>query len=86
MSEGEQANTRSRRTWLAPVLLVTLAALIMGLPTVRGGFVGGVVFPVATVNDSATGRIAIYYGCADTVVGVAYTQVDELIAYIKANS
>lgn len=50
------------------------------------GFVGNVVFPVATVNDSATGRIAIYYGCADTVVGVAYTQVDELIAYIKANS
>ena len=50
------------------------------------GFVGDVVFPVATVNDSATGRIAIYYGCADTVVGVAYTQVDELIAYIKANS
>ena len=50
------------------------------------GFVGNVVFPVATVNDAATGRIAIYYGCADSVVGVAYTQVDELIAYIKANS
>jgi beta-1,4-mannooligosaccharide/beta-1,4-mannosyl-N-acetylglucosamine phosphorylase len=49
------------------------------------GFVGGVVLPVATVNDSATARIAIYCGCADTVVGVAYTQVDELIAYIKAN-
>jgi len=50
------------------------------------GFVGNVVFPVATLNDSATGRIAVYYGCADTVVGVAYMQVDEVIAYIKANS
>jgi beta-1,4-mannooligosaccharide/beta-1,4-mannosyl-N-acetylglucosamine phosphorylase len=45
-----------------------------------------VTFPVATVSDSATGRIAIYYGCADTVVGVAYTQVDELIAFMKANA
>lgn len=45
-----------------------------------------VVFPVATVNDAATGRIAIYYGAADTVTCLAYTQVDELIDFVKANS
>jgi beta-1,4-mannooligosaccharide/beta-1,4-mannosyl-N-acetylglucosamine phosphorylase len=50
------------------------------------GFVGNVVFPVAALADSATGRIAIYYGCADTVVGVAYCQVDELLRYMKANA
>ena len=29
-------------------------------------------------NHRLTGRIAIYYGAADTVVGLAFTQVDEL--------
>src|SRR5450432_2980282 len=30
------------------------------------GFVANVVFPVAALSDAATGRIAIYYGAADT--------------------
>jgi beta-1,4-mannooligosaccharide/beta-1,4-mannosyl-N-acetylglucosamine phosphorylase len=47
------------------------------------GFVNNVVFPCAALCDSETGKIAIYYGAADTYVGVAYTQVDEIIAYIK---
>ena len=50
------------------------------------GFVPNVTFPCATIQDSATGRIAIYYGAADTYVAVAYTQVNELINYIKDNS
>jgi beta-1,4-mannooligosaccharide/beta-1,4-mannosyl-N-acetylglucosamine phosphorylase len=37
-------------------------------------------------SDADTGRIAIYYGCADTVAGRAFAQVDELIDYIKDNS
>ncbi|MNO05050.1 Beta-1,4-mannooligosaccharide phosphorylase [compost metagenome] len=41
------------------------------------------VFPCATLHDAATGRIAIYYGAADTYVGVAYTTVDEIINYVK---
>jgi len=45
-----------------------------------------VVFPCAALCDAPTGRIAIYYGAADTVTCLAYTQVDELIAYIKANA
>lgn len=50
------------------------------------GFVPNVVFPCATLNDAETGRIAIYYGAADTYLAVAYTKVDELVNYIKANS
>jgi beta-1,4-mannooligosaccharide/beta-1,4-mannosyl-N-acetylglucosamine phosphorylase len=50
------------------------------------GDVPNVVFPCAALADSETGKIALYYGAADTVTGVAYTQVDELIDYIKKNS
>ncbi len=50
------------------------------------GDVPNVTFPCATLHDKDTGRIAVYYGCADTVTGIAFTQVDELIAYIKENS
>jgi len=50
------------------------------------GDVPNVVFPCAALFDAPTGRIAIYYGAADTVTGLAYTQVDELIEFVKANS
>lgn len=50
------------------------------------GDVPNVTFPCATVHDAATGRIAIYYGAADTVVGLAFTQVDELVDFIKKNA
>ena len=50
------------------------------------GFVPNVVFPCATLQDADTGRIAIYYGASDTYVAVAYTHLDELLAYLKANS
>ena len=50
------------------------------------GDVPNVVFPCATLTDAATGRIAMYYGAADTVTGLAFMQVDELIDFIKNNS
>jgi len=50
------------------------------------GDVPNVVFPCAALFDAPTGRIAIYYGAADTVTCLAYTQVDALIEYIKSNS
>ncbi|MGN0363429.1 MAG: glycosylase, partial [Bilifractor sp.] len=50
------------------------------------GFVSNVCFPCATIHDAATGRIAIYYGAADSYVAMAFTTVDEIIDYIKANS
>ena len=50
------------------------------------GDVPNVTFPCATLQDAKTGRIAIYYGAADTVVGLAFTRADELIQYIKDNA
>lgn len=47
------------------------------------GDVPNVVFPCAALGDADTGRIAIYYGCADTVTGLAFTTVDELLNYMK---
>lgn len=47
------------------------------------GDVPNVVFPCAALTDADTGRIAIYYGCADTVTGIAFTTVDDLLAHIK---
>jgi len=50
------------------------------------GDVPNVVFPCAALCDTATGRMAIYYGGADTVTCLAYTLVNELISFIKDNS
>lgn len=50
------------------------------------GFVGNVCFPCATLQDQDTGRIAIYYGAADTYVALAFTYLDEVVDYIKAHS
>jgi beta-1,4-mannooligosaccharide/beta-1,4-mannosyl-N-acetylglucosamine phosphorylase len=50
------------------------------------GKVPNVVFPCAALVDASTGRIAIYYGAADTYTCIAYAKVDELIGFIKANS
>lgn len=55
-------------------------------PYEERGFVPNVVFPCATLQDEATGRIAIYYGAADTYVGLAFTTVSEIVAYIKEHS
>ena len=49
------------------------------------GFVPNVCFPCATLTDADTGRIAIYYGAADTYVALAFTTVDEVIDYLKNN-
>jgi len=50
------------------------------------GDVPNVVFPCAALIDAPTGRIAIYYGGADTVTCLAFARVDELIDFIKSNS
>jgi len=50
------------------------------------GKVPNVVFPCAALVDAPTGRIAVYYGGADTFTCVAFTRVNELIDFIKANS
>lgn len=50
------------------------------------GDVPNVVFPCAALTDADTGRIALYYGAADTVTGMAFGYVDEILDFLKANS
>ena len=49
------------------------------------GDVPNVVFPCAALCDADTGRLAIYYGAADTVVALAFSTVDDLVQLIKSN-
>ena len=50
------------------------------------GDVPNVVFPCAALVDGDTGRVAIYYGCADTVTGLAFAYIDELIEFVQTYS
>lgn len=50
------------------------------------GFVPNVTFPCATIQDSKTNKMAIYYGAADSYVGLAFAYADELVSYIKDHS
>ena len=52
----------------------------------RLGFVPNVIFPCAALTDKDTGRVAVYYGAADSYVGLAFTYMDEIVDYIKNNS
>lgn len=47
------------------------------------GDVPNVTFPCAALADPETGRIAIYYGCADTVTGLCFTTADELVSVMR---
>jgi len=64
----------------APYLLAPQA------PYERTGDVPNVAFPCAALADASTGRLAVYYGGADTVVCLAFGYVDEIIDFIKSNS
>lgn len=50
------------------------------------GFVPNVVFPCSVLADGDTGRLAIYYGAADTCTSLAFAEADALVAYIKENN
>lgn len=47
------------------------------------GDVPSVAFPCANVYDPKSGRIAIYYGCADTVTGLAFGYIQDIIDFTK---
>lgn len=53
------------------------------LPYEQIGDVPNVTFPCAALADSATGRIAVYYGGADTVTCLAFTTVDEVFQVLR---
>lgn len=50
------------------------------------GDVPNVCFPCAALYDAPTGRIAVYYGCADTVTSIAFGYIQEIIEFTKKNS
>jgi len=49
------------------------------------GDVPNVIFPCASLHDD-DGKVAVYYGAADTVVGVVFGYIDEIIEFMKTNS
>ena len=50
------------------------------------GDVPNVAFPCAALHDEPSGRIAIYYGGADTVTALAFCRLDEVLAWLKENA
>ena len=46
------------------------------------GFTPNVLFPCPALVDSK-GRGSIYYGAADTTMGIAFTTVDKLLEFAK---
>jgi len=48
--------------------------------------VPNVVFPCATLYDQPIGRIAIYYGGADTITALAFTKMDAVLEFLKKSS
>jgi beta-1,4-mannooligosaccharide/beta-1,4-mannosyl-N-acetylglucosamine phosphorylase len=55
-------------------------------PYELAGDVPNVTFPCAALVDGDTKRLAIYYGCADTVTGLVFGKVDEVVDWVKSNS
>ena len=47
------------------------------------GDVPNVAFPCAALTDAATGRIALYYGCADTVTGLCFGYIQDIIDFCR---
>jgi beta-1,4-mannooligosaccharide/beta-1,4-mannosyl-N-acetylglucosamine phosphorylase len=52
----------------------------------RVGDTPNVVFPCTALVDAPTGRVAIYYGAADTVTGLAFARLEEVVDFVKRNS
>jgi beta-1,4-mannooligosaccharide/beta-1,4-mannosyl-N-acetylglucosamine phosphorylase len=50
------------------------------------GDVPNVVFPCAALIDQPSGRLAIYYGAADTVTGLAFAKLDEVLDFLHSSS
>ena len=73
LEQPEKVLYRSKDYLLAPAELYELT-----------GDVPNVVFPCAALNDDE--KVAVYYGAADTVVGVAFGYISEIICFLKNNS
>jgi len=49
----------------------------------RSGDTPNVVFPCGLLQEGPTGRLAIYYGAADTVIGLAFAHLEEILDFVK---
>ncbi|MDR1466783.1 MAG: glycoside hydrolase family 130 protein [Treponema sp.] len=49
------------------------------------GDVPNVTFPCAALVDGDTNRLAVYYGCADTVTGLVFGKIDAIVDWVKRN-
>jgi len=47
------------------------------------GDVPNVTFPCAALCDAPSGRLAVYYGCADTVTGLCFSTVDDIVEFTR---
>ena len=54
-------------------------------PYEQVGDVPNVVFPCASIVDGDSGRVAVYYGGADTVTCLAYGYIQEIVDFVKEN-
>jgi predicted GH43/DUF377 family glycosyl hydrolase len=48
------------------------------------GVVPGIVFPTGAILDRKTNELRLYYGAADTSVGLAVADLDEVLGYLKS--
>jgi beta-1,4-mannooligosaccharide/beta-1,4-mannosyl-N-acetylglucosamine phosphorylase len=69
-----QVIARSRPYLLSPQMSYELS-----------GDVPNVTFPCAVLADGDTDRIAVYYGCADTVTSLAFGRAGDIAGFIKRN-
>ncbi|MFQ6116736.1 MAG: glycosidase [Candidatus Bipolaricaulia bacterium] len=51
-------------------------------PYEQFGDVPGVTFPTGAIFEEETGELRLYYGIADTMVGVAIADMDEVLSYL----
>lgn len=49
----------------------------------RTGDVAGVVFPTGWILDEVTGELRMYYGAADTSIGLATARLGDILAYLR---
>jgi beta-1,4-mannooligosaccharide/beta-1,4-mannosyl-N-acetylglucosamine phosphorylase len=51
----------------------------------RVGDVFNVVFPTSLIHDETTGALDLYYGCADTRIGLAHANIRDVVKFIIEN-
>lgn len=73
LNQPDKVLYRSKPYLLAPAELYELT-----------GDVPNVLFPCAALHD--TDKVAVYYGAADTVVGLAFGYIPQIIDFLKKNS